>query len=97
MITFYQDCIIHQVKKDIYGKNTIVKSEDSKCRVKEKYQLVKNSAAKETVSQFEITLPAATEFNIDDLIEYENKQYAIISFKITRNTIGEIVKKVIYL
>lgn len=97
MITLYQDCKIYEIGRDGYGKPIKKNEQDVKCRVKEKYQLVKNNAAKEVVSQFEITVYPEVVVKPDDKVEYNNKEHSIISIKITRNTIGEIVKKVIFL
>jgi len=97
MITFYQDCTIYEIARDGSGKSIKKGMQESKCRVKEKYQLVKDKAAKEVVSELEITVPADIIFKVDDKIEYEGIEHSIISYKITRNTIGKIVKKVIFL
>ncbi|WP_391115992.1 hypothetical protein [Psychrobacillus sp. L3] len=96
MITLYQDCTIYEIGRDGYGKSIKKNEQDVKCRVKEKYQLVKDKSAQEVVSQLEFTLPADISFKVDDKVEYDNKEHAIISQKITRNTIGEVVKQVIY-
>lgn len=97
MITLYQDCIIYEIGRDGAGKPIKKSQQEVKCRVKEKYQLVKDKAAKEVVSQLEITVGADVDFKVDDKVEYDGIEHSIISYKITRNTIEEVVKKVIYL
>jgi len=96
MITLYQDCTIYEIGRDGYGKPIKKNERFEKCRVKEKIQLVKNQTNIETVSQLEVILSATTVVNVDDKFEFEGKEFTIISMKITRNSIGEIVKKVIF-
>ncbi|MBS4207448.1 hypothetical protein [Bacillus sp. FJAT-50079] len=97
MITLYQDCIIiYEIGRDGYGKPIKKNEQFIKCRVKEKYQLVKDKSAKEVVSQLEIIISPDVDVKVDDKVEYEGLEYTIISLKITRNTIGEVVKKVIF-
>lgn len=96
MITFHQDCTVFEVVRDGWG-NPIKKSEQHlKCRAKEKYQLVKDNASKEVLSQLEFTLPPEANVKVDFKIDYEGKEHTIISLKVTRNTIGAVVKKVVY-
>ncbi len=97
MITLYQDCKIYEIGRDGYGKPIKKNEREVKCRVKEKYQLVKDKAAQEVVSKLEIMVGADVVFKVDDKISYEGIEHSIISFKITRDPIGEVVKKVIYL
>lgn len=96
MITFHQECTIYETGRDGYGKPIKMNMQTLKCRVKEKYQMVKNQAAQEIVSQLEFTLPPNAQVSVNHIIGYEGKEYAIISLKITRNTIGEVVKKVVF-
>ncbi|WP_404403807.1 hypothetical protein [Jeotgalibacillus malaysiensis] len=97
MITFHQTCKIFSMVKDAYGKPVKTNEHVTSCRVKESFKLVKNKAGEEVVSQIEVTLPSTAEVKLNDWIEYAEKDYPIISLRITRNTLGEIVKKVINL
>lgn len=96
MITLYQDAVIYEIGRDVYGKPIKKNEQLVKCRAKEKYQLVKNNAAIETVSQLEFTFYPDTKINLDDKIEYEGEEYSIISYSITRDPIGEAVKKKVF-
>lgn len=102
MITFHQDCVIYEIGRDGYGKPIKKNEQNLKCRVKEKYQLVKDKSALEKVSELQVTLPKNAYVDVDYKIQIKNddgtwsKEYSIISFKFTRNTLSEIVKKVVY-
>jgi hypothetical protein len=96
MITFYQDCVIYEIDRDGYGKPVKKNEQNLKCRVKEKYQLIKDKSAVDTVSELQITLPNDAVVKPDDKVEFEGKEYAIISVKNTRNTLAEVIKKVVY-
>jgi hypothetical protein len=96
MITLVQDCVIKEIKKDGYGKMSVVKETPCKCRAKEKFQLVLNQAAEKVTSEIEFTVPNEMNVNVGFQIEYEGKSYTILSLKQTRNTLGEVVLKAVY-
>lgn len=96
MITFHQDCSIFETKKDGYGKTQKVNEVQTKCRAKEKFQLVINQNAEKVTSQIEFTIPVDVHVKTGFQIEYEGNTYKILSIKLTRNTIGHVVKKVLF-
>lgn len=105
MITFYQNCLLFETGRDGYGNYVEKNKRYLKCRVKDKVQLVKDKAAKEVVSKLEIWLHKDTEIKVDDQIkilvdgvdEEKTQSHTIISLKNKRNTLGEIVRKVVYI
>lgn len=96
MITLYQDCEIISTRKDMYGKLIQSQPISVKCRAKEEVKLVKNRVAEEVVSSIEFWFYPDTRFKVDDIIRYDNKDYTIMSFENNRNTLGEIIRKVVY-
>jgi hypothetical protein len=96
MITLLQDCVINETKRDGNGKNKIIKKTPCKCRAKEKFQLVINDNAEKVTSQIEFTIPVDIDVKVGFQIDYEGQTYTILSIKLTRNTLGEVVKKVVF-
>lgn len=101
MISLTQDCVIKETKKEGYGKLQVLKQTPSKCRTKEKFQLVVNQNAEKVTSQIEFTIPVEIDVkfgykNLVYQIEFEGNTYTILSMKLTRNTLGEVVKKVVF-
>jgi hypothetical protein len=96
MITLPNDCVINETKKDGYGKIQVIQSTPTKCRAKEKFQLVINQNAVKVTSQIEFTVPVDVFIKVGFQIEYDGITYTIISMKLTRNTLGEVVKKVVF-
>jgi len=102
MITLHQKCILYKIGRDGYGQVTKLDEKKVNCRIKEKYQTVKNREALEKVSELEITLDKSAYVDFDYKIQIINddgslsREHSILSFKLTRNTIGEVVKKVVY-
>lgn len=96
MITLQQDCVIKEIKKDVYGKPQVINETPSKCRTKEKFQLVINQNAEKVTSQIEFTIPVTIDVKVGYQIEFEGNSYTVLSIKQTRNTLGEIVKKVVF-
>ncbi|WP_416147898.1 hypothetical protein ACM26V_16845 [Salipaludibacillus sp. HK11] len=96
MMTIYQECTIYEVARDGYGKPIKKNAKTIKCRVKENYQLVKNRSAVEVVSKMEIMTFDDITINPDFKVEFEGLEYTILSTKLTRNTLGEVVKRVVY-
>lgn len=96
MITLTNDCVIKQTKRGGNGKIQVVKSTPCKCRVKEKFQLVINDNAEKVTSQIEFNIPVEINVKTGYQIEFEDNTYTILSIKITRNTLGEVVKKVVF-
>jgi hypothetical protein len=101
MITLTQDCVILETKKDGYGKLQVMKEIPCKCRTKEKFQIVINNNAEKVNSQIEFTIPVDIDVKFDYQnviyqIVYEGITHTILSMKLTRNTLGEVVKKVVF-
>ncbi|WP_286231313.1 hypothetical protein [Neobacillus mesonae] len=96
MIDFYQDCVILETKKDVYGKNQVVKEIPCKCRVKEKFEMIVNQNAENVVSQISFTIPVDVDVKLGYKIKYQNETYTILSIKISRNLISEVARKVVY-
>lgn len=97
MITLQQDCVIKESKLDGYGKHQVVKETPCKCRTKEKFQLVINQNAEKVTSVIEFTIPVDIDVKVGFQIDYEGQTYTILSIKLTRNTLGEVVKKVVFI
>lgn len=96
MITYHQKCKIVPISgKDSYGKPIHSEPISINCRIKEKYQLVRNQASEEVTSRLEFWFPPDTEIKILDEIEY-GKKHSIISIVPKRNTLGEVVRKVVF-
>ena len=96
MISLPLDCVIKETKRDGFGKLQVVKETPCKCRTKEKFQIVINQNADKVTSEIEFTIPVDINVKVGFQIKYEEITYTIVSFKQTRNTLGEIVRKVVY-
>jgi hypothetical protein len=96
MISLLQDCVILETKKDVYGKSKVIKRTPCKCRTKEKFQLVIDQNAEKVTSQIEFTIPIDIDVKVGYQVEFEGNTYTILSMKLTRNTLGKVVKKVVF-
>jgi hypothetical protein len=97
MIDFHESCeILFPSKKDSYGKLTFLPPNETKCRVKEKYQKIKNQSAELVDSEIEFWFSSDTPINTDCTIKLNNKSYPVISIKLSKNTFGEETKKVVF-
>jgi uncharacterized Zn finger protein len=96
MISLLQDCEILETRKDGYGKIVVIKRTPCKCRTKEKFQLIVNQNAEKVTSQIEFTVPVDIDVKVGFQIEFEADIYTILSIKLTRNTLGEVAKKVVF-
>lgn len=97
MITLNQECILHRTERNGYGQIEKTGQTVFACRVKEKYQLVKSRAGKEVTSQLEIMTFDELDIQPDYLIEFNGRDYPIISVRVVRNTLGEVVKRTVFL
>lgn len=91
-----EECKVIPTSKDSFGK--YVKSTPTliKCRAKEKHQMVKNKAAKEVVSQIEFWFSSEIDIQLDYLIEFNKKEYPIISMRAKKDSLGNITRKVVF-
>jgi hypothetical protein len=96
MITLTQDCVILETKKDGYGKIVTTKETPCKCRTKEKFQIVINQNAEKVTSEIQFTIPVDINVKAGYQVEYDSNTYTILSMKLSRNTLGEVVKKVVF-
>lgn len=94
-----QDCtvIIPRDELDMFGKPISPIEIPAKCRVKEKYKIVKNKSAEQVVSQIELWFEHDMEITTDSLIRWGETEYPVISIQPKRNTLGEITYKVVYI
>jgi GTP-sensing pleiotropic transcriptional regulator CodY len=91
-----QDCNIISTTKNMLGENVKSTPAGAKCRVKEKYKLVKNKAAQEVVSQLQFWFSADANVKLDDLIQFNSKEYPVISIQNKRDTLGCLIYKVVF-
>lgn len=96
-----QDCSIIPSTKSLDGKPNESDPVPTKCRVKEKFQIIKNQAAEDVVSKHEFWFSPDTNIdyptsNQEYLIDYENKKHSVISIENKRDTLGNITRKVVF-
>jgi hypothetical protein len=96
MITLHDDCNILKTTKDISGKTVNSDPIPTKCRVKEEYKMVRNNASQEVVSELEFWIYPNTAISLENKIEYQGKEYQIISIQPKKNTLGETTRKVVF-
>ncbi|EJL1640138.1 hypothetical protein NL868_001316 [Shigella flexneri] len=96
MITLHQDCKVYQIKKNYKGIPSKVDEQDAKCRSKEKYQIVVNQNAEKVTSSIEFTMKPETRVEVGYHVFFNEKEYPVIAVNLTRNTLGEIVKKAVF-
>jgi hypothetical protein len=94
-----QDCGIIKIERDRFGGVTESDPIPTKCRATESFEWVRNGAGEEVVSSITFWLNPDVDIdmnNIDDRrIEYNGKSHNIISVRNRRNSLGEIIFKVV--
>lgn len=97
MITLNEDCtIVVSGSKDVFGDPINPTYVSTKCRAKEKYQMVRNQAGETVVSNIELWLYHDIDIQLDYKIQFNNNEYQIISIQPKKNTLGEVTRKVVF-
>jgi hypothetical protein len=98
MIGLNQECYLVPVaSENFYGDETPGQPVLTKCRYKEKHQLVKNRANEEVLSSIELTFDGSTDVNFDMDIKIDGKSHQIITISPKRHLSGKLAYKKVYL